>query len=124
MEFPNCNGGLMGSLRRVSDSAMSILKNRGELAALELKEEKSRLISSAIWAGIFIFSSVMAVISIFCTLLFYFWDQKLSVAIGFAAFCLVGALTAFFLLKRRLKTPMPFAESIAQFKKDRAWLQR
>lgn len=123
MEYETCNGSLLGSLRRVSDSAMSILKNRAELAVLELKEEKSRLVGAAVWVGVFIVSSMMAIIAIALTLLYYFWDEKLNVAIGLLAFCVVGALTAFFVLKRRLKTPKPFAETIAQFKKDRAWLQ-
>lgn len=123
MEAENCNGGLMNSLRRASDSAMSIFKNRAELAMLELKEEKSRLIGAAVWGGVFIFASIMAVIAIAFTLLYYFWEQKLNVSIGLLAFCVVGALVAFFLIKRRLKTPKPFAETIAQFKKDRAWLQ-
>jgi uncharacterized membrane protein YqjE len=123
MDFKNLCGGLMSSLRGVSDAAMSICKNRAELAALEMQEEKSRLISSAVWGGVFIFSSIMAVIAISWTLLFFFWEQKLNVAIGLLAFCLIGAIVAFVLVKRRLKTPKPFAETIAQFKKDRAWLQ-
>jgi uncharacterized membrane protein YqjE len=123
MDFQNSNGGLMGSLHRVSDAVMSLCKNRAELATVELKEEKSRLVTAAVWAGIFVFSSIMAIIAISCTLLFYFWDQRLNIAIGLLAFSLLGAIVAFFLVKRRLKTPMPFAETIAQFKKDRAWLQ-
>lgn len=122
MNSQNCNGGLFGSIRRVSDAAMSIFKNRAELAVLELKEEKSRLISAAVWGGIFIFASIMAIIAISATLLFYFWDQKLYVAIGLLAFSLIGTGVAFFIVKKRLKTPSPFAETIAQFKKDRAWL--
>jgi len=123
MDSQSCNGGLIGSLNRVSESMKSALKNRAELATLELKEEKSRLISAAVWGGIFIFAALMALVSITFTLLFYFWNQKLYVAIGLSAFCLIGALVAFILVKRRLKTPMPFAETIAQFKKDRAWLR-
>lgn len=117
------NGSPLSSLRRVSDSAISLLENRGELAVLELKEEKARLISAAVWGGVFIFSGLMAIVAISCTLLFFFWDQKLFVAIGLLAFYLIGTIAAFFFLKRRLKTPLPFSETIAQFKKDRAWLK-
>jgi uncharacterized membrane protein YqjE len=122
MTFQNGNGGLLSSVRRISDTAVSIFKNRAELAVLEMKEEKARLISAAIWGGLFIFSSVMAMIAISGTLLFYFWDQKLYVAVAILVFSLIGALVAFFTVKRRVKTPMPFAETIAQLKKDRAWL--
>ena len=61
---------------------ISIVKNRAELAALEMKEEKSRLISAGVWGAIFVFSSFMAVIAIMCTILFLFWEQRLYVAIG------------------------------------------
>lgn len=123
IEFFNSGSGILGSLRRAADSVGFILKNRAELAAIELKEEKANLISAAIWSGVFIFSTMMAAIAISCTVLFAFWEQKRNVAIGFLAIYLVGAIVAFLLLKRRLKKPMPFVETIAQFKKDRAWLQ-
>lgn len=117
-------GGLFSSARRVYDTTILIIKNRVELAGLELKEEKSRLVSATIWGGVFVVSSFMAVIAIASTMLFLFWEQKLYVAIGLLCFCVVAALVAFFLLKGKIKAPKPFAETIAQFKKDRAWLQR
>lgn len=124
MDLQTNSGGLFGSLRRVWDTSASIIKNRAELAALELKEEKSRLVSTAIWGGVFVFSSFMAVITIACTLLFLFWEQRLFVAIGLLVFCVIGALAAFLLVKGKIKAPKPFADTIAQLKKDRAWLQR
>jgi len=123
MDFQNANGGLVGSVRRLTDSTIALLKNRAELAILELQEEKARLISASLWGGLFIFSSLMAVMAMTCTLIFLFWDQKLNVAIALLVLYLIGIVAAFFLLKRRLKTPAPFAETVAQLKKDRAWLQ-
>ena len=117
-------GGLMDSARRVWITSTSMVKNRAELAMIELQEEKSRLISAAIWGGVFAFSSFMAVIAIAFTLLFKFWDQRLYVAGALLAFCLMGAFVAFLFLKKRIKSSVPFTETIAQLKKDRAWLQR
>jgi uncharacterized membrane protein YqjE len=122
MNLRTRNGG-WGALSRIFGTTVSILKNRTELAALEVKEEKSRLISAGVWGAVFIFSSLLALIAIMCTALFLFWEQRLSVAIGVLAFCLIGTLIAFLVVKRRLKAPKPFAETIAQFKKDRSWLQ-
>ncbi|MEO7297008.1 MAG: phage holin family protein [Verrucomicrobiota bacterium] len=124
MIFENSFGGLFASLRRVTDTGVEMVKNRLELATLELKEEKSRMISAAIWGGIFIFSSFMAIIASACTFLFIFWEQRLYVALGLLAFCLLGALTAFLSVKKKTKSPAPFAETISQLKKDRAWLQK
>jgi uncharacterized membrane protein YqjE len=123
IDFQTSCGGLLGSLRHVFDTGASIVKNRIELAALELKEEKSHLLSAAVWSAIFLFSSFLAVIAVTCTLFFLFWEQRLFVASGLLTFCFVGAIVAFLILKRRLKTPKPFGETIAQFKKDRAWLK-
>jgi uncharacterized membrane protein YqjE len=123
MNGENNFGGLIGSVRRVVDTGISIVKNRVELATLELKEEKSRLISAAVWGGIFLFSSFMALVAVACTALFVFWDQRLYVAVGLLIFCIIGALVGLFLLKRGVKAPLPFSETIAQFKKDRTWLR-
>jgi uncharacterized membrane protein YqjE len=65
----------------------------------------------------------MAVIAIACTLLFLFWEQRLYVAIGLLVFCLIAALTGFLSVKKGIKKPLPFSETIAQFKKDRACLR-
>ena len=116
-------GGLFSSLRRVCDTGISIAKNRLELASLELKEEKARLTSAAVWGGVFVVSTLMAIIAIACTLLFLFWEQKQFVALGFLGFCVMGALIAFLLVRGKVKGPKPFAETIAQLKKDRGWLR-
>jgi uncharacterized membrane protein YqjE len=123
MDINSNFGGLLASARRALDTSISMLKNRVELATIELKEEKSRLTSVAIWGGVFVFSSFMAVIAITCTTLFVFWEQRVWVAVGLLAFCLIFTVAAILILRGRLKSPMPFAETIAQLKKDRAWLQ-
>ena len=43
--------GLFGSLRRLLDTSLSAVQNRVELFALELREEKCRLIEILIWAS-------------------------------------------------------------------------
>lgn len=155
LDLPGNVGGLIESVRRVIDTIASMLKNRVELAKVEANEEKMRLASAAIWGGIFLFASFMAFISSAVTLFFLFWEQRLFVAAGLFVFCLIGALTVLFILKRRLKLPGPvaetiihlnlfmlggvaaflclrgpsnakgaFSETIAQIKKDRAWLRK
>lgn len=112
---------LLGSLRRTWNTGASILKNRAELAAIEWKEEQFRVVSGAIWGGVFLFSSFMAIMTIACTFLFIFWEHKLSVAVGFLIFCLIGILAAYLLRRKSIQTPS-FTETLQQFKKDRTWL--
>lgn len=124
MDFRNNFGDLIGSVLRTWETAVSIFKNRVELAAVELEEEKARLLVGTMWGGVFILASFMAVIAIVSAVLFFFWEQRLGVAIGLFAFCAIGCLTAFLFLKKKMKARECFTESIAQLKKDRAWLQR
>jgi len=114
--------GIFGTLRRLGGTTVAILQNRLELMAIELKEEKSRAISMAIWGAVLIFLAFMTIIAAMITVTFLFWEQRVAVMGGFAGFFLVGALVAFFVLKGKAKTP-PFAETIAQLKKDREWIQ-
>lgn len=114
--------GLFGSVRRLGATAAGILQNRLELITLELKEEKARAISLGISAAAAIFMGFMTIVALMFTLTFLFWDQRVAVMGGFCGFFLVGALVSFFMLKSKLKTP-PFAETVAQLKKDREWLQ-
>jgi uncharacterized membrane protein YqjE len=114
--------GLFGSFRRLGATAVGILQNRLELITIELKEEKSRAVSLGIAAAVAIFLGFMTVVSLMLTVTFIYWDQRVAVMGGFCGVFLVGALISFFLLKSKLKTP-PFAETVAQLKKDRQWLQ-
>jgi uncharacterized membrane protein YqjE len=114
--------GIFGSIRRLGGTAVAVLQNRLELMAIELKEEKGRAMSMAIWGASLIFLGFMTIVALMFTLTFLFWEQRIAVMGGFCGLFLVGALTAFFMLKSKLKTP-PFAETIAQLRKDRDWLQ-
>ncbi len=116
------SGGILGSLKRFSETVLAILQNRMELVAVELREEKTRAIGTVIWGAMMIFFSFMAVVAIMLTLVFVFWEQKVIVMGGFCAFFIIGAAVSFFLVKGKLKTA-PFSETINQLKKDREWLQ-
>ncbi|MDQ6630220.1 MAG: phage holin family protein [Verrucomicrobiota bacterium] len=114
--------GMFGSLRRLLETSVAIVQNRVELVAVELREEKSRAIGIIIWAAVLIFTSFMALVAIMLTLVFLFREQAVYILGGFSLLYLIGAVTAFLMLKAKTKTP-PFSETIVQLKKDRAWLR-
>jgi uncharacterized membrane protein YqjE len=119
----NGSGGLLGSARRFLETLLAIGHNRLELAAIELQEEKERVVATLIWAALLIFFGFMTFVAIMLTAVLLFWENRVAVAGGFTAFFLIGALIAFSCMKRKLKNPpVPFAETIAQLKKDRDWL--
>lgn len=115
--------GIFGAVRRFAETGLGIVQNRMELLAVELREEKSRLISVAVWAGAMVLLGFLSLVAIMFTLTLIFWEQRIAVMGGFCGFFVVGTLVAFFLMKSKLKTP-PFSETISQLKKDREWLQR
>ncbi|MEO7676582.1 MAG: phage holin family protein, partial [Verrucomicrobiota bacterium] len=97
----------------------AIIGNRTKLAALELKEEGSRALSAAVWGGVFLLTAGMAIISLACTFLFLFWKQKTFVGLGLLVFCMGAGIAGFLYLRKGIKSPTLFGESISQFKKDR-----
>lgn len=115
--------GILPALRRFGSTAVAILQNRLELITIELKEEKTRAVSLVIWGASLAFLGFLGLVALMFTLAFIFWEQRVAVMGGFCAFFFVAAMGSFFMLKKNLKTP-PFAETIAQLKKDREWLQR
>ena len=114
--------GIVGSIRRLTETGLAIVQNRLELIAVEFREEKSRVISMFIWGAALVFMGFQALTAIMLTLAALFRDQAVYVFGGFSAFYLIGSIAAVFLLKSKLKTP-PFSETIAQLKKDRQWVK-
>ncbi len=115
--------GIFGSVKRLAETGLAIVQNRLELIAVELREEKGRVVGLLVWGGALVFMAFQALTAIMLTLVVIFRDQALYIFGGFAAFYLIGAIAAFFLLRSKIKAP-PFGETIAQLKKDRRWLRK
>jgi uncharacterized membrane protein YqjE len=55
------SGGLFSSVRRVADTCVSSVHNRVELLAVELQEEKIRLVRLLLWTGAALFAAFLAI---------------------------------------------------------------
>jgi uncharacterized membrane protein YqjE len=109
--------GLFVSIRRLGETLLAVVQNRLELAAVELGEEKHRLVDALMWA-------MMTVVLATVTVLFVFRDNALPVLLGFCLAYMAASVTAFAMLRRRLKNwPLPFTHTLAEMKKDRECLQ-
>ena len=112
-------------LRKVALTGFGAFQNRGELFLVELRQENNRVIEICIWGvavGLFglMFLGVLtaAIIMIFPD------NQRVYAAGGFALLYLIMAglcLLNVVALARQAKTP--FNDSMAEFKKDREWLE-
>lgn len=115
--------GLSGLLRKIGRTAFGALHNRGELLALELQEEKVRLIELFAWALGLLFLAIMTALSLTATIIFLFPPEDWRyVAAGFTVLYLIGAAIVFFVVRNLLKRPA-LPETMAQVRKDRVWLE-
>lgn len=117
--------GLLGSLRSLIKSLLGSAQGRLELLAVELQEEKFRLIQVFIWICAAVFSAVLALTFLSITIVYLFWDSaRLAVLGGFTIF--YGG--AFLLIIRTFRLylarqPKPFEGTIAELKNDRACIR-
>jgi len=115
--------GLLSVAGRLARTGVGAIQTRIELFAVEWQEERARLMGTVFWAATFILLGVLAVLLFTATIIFLFpQDARVYVAAGFAVLYLLGAIGAWVGL-RRILDHQPFAESIDQAKKDRAWLE-
>ncbi len=116
--------GVLGSLRRLLDAGLSIGRNRLELLAVELQEEKLRLVQIFILVSAVVAFALMSLTMLSLTLVVLFWESsRLAVLGGLSLFYLLATGAAWRLLSKRLgRQSEPFSGSIAEMKKDKEWL--
>jgi uncharacterized membrane protein YqjE len=117
--------GLLSLLRKVGITGLGALENRAELLAVELREENLRFVELVIWALATCFLGLMFLVVVTGTVIFLFAPEyRIYAAIGFCVLYLGGAIFALKNLKALATSAgTPFAESIGEVKKDRAWLE-
>ena len=118
-------GGLLASVRRIRDSVLALIPTRLELASIELQEEKTRFLDLLLRAAAVIVLGLMGLIVGTAWVVVLFWDYSPAMTLGIIT--IVYALGAFAFwsdLKKRLHTaPPPFADTLAEIKKDCECLQ-
>jgi uncharacterized membrane protein YqjE len=114
------SGGLFGSVRRVADTCVSSIHNRVELLALELQEEKLRLVRLLLWTGAALFSAFLAITVITIAVVFLVPEESQKIAIsGFGLlYAIVAAILAMKLRSEVRNAPPPLADTMAELKKD------
>lgn len=118
--------GLFGALRGSAASLLALARVRLDLFATELQEEKVRAGLTLIYGAgaVFCLSFGLLFLSIAITVLL--WDSNRLLALGLFAGIFLTCGVFFALTARRHAQPgkRPFAESIAELKRDGEALQR
>lgn len=118
--------GIFASLRRLGDAGLALLQNRAELFAVELEEQKIRLIRLLVLVAVAVFFANTAILVITATIIFIVSPgARVQVMIGLSLFYFLAAAAAFLILRKELKeAPPPFEGTVNEIKKDRQWLSR
>jgi uncharacterized membrane protein YqjE len=117
--------GILHSVRALADSVLATVADRVELVAVEVQEEKFRLIQGFIWISAAVFTGVMAITFASITLVYLLWDSARLAALGGLTLLYTGAMVAIVVAARRhlARQPRPFAATLQEIKADRACIR-
>lgn len=117
--------GIIDSLRTLADNLIGTLQDRIELFAIELQEEKFRLIRTCVWISAAVFAAMLAVTFASLTLVYLFWETaRLAVLGGLTAFYTALVVAIVLALRRHLaRQPQPFAATVQELGEDRACIR-
>ena len=115
--------GFLTAAARLARTGVSAIHNRIELFVVEWEEERVRMTGTLVWAAALILLGALALLLFTATVVFLFpADFRIYAIVGFAVLYLIGAIVAAVGL-RRVARRESFPESLAQIKKDRAWVE-
>lgn len=115
--------GFITLLRKIGRTGLGAIQNRGELLAVEWREENARLTEVLVWAFGLAFLAMCGLLLLTATIVLLFpSEQRIYALAGFTVLYLAGALAAWFNVKSLLKHE-PFNESLTQLRKDSVWLE-
>jgi uncharacterized membrane protein YqjE len=119
----NAAPGLMASLKRLLRTIAATVRNRVELIAVELQEERLRLVDVLLLAAVVVVSGLLTLIMLtFTVLLLVGEEHRLAAAAIITGVYLLVTLGVFWRLRTKLKNWQAFSATRAELRKDCAWL--
>jgi uncharacterized membrane protein YqjE len=119
-ETPAPNG-IIGSLRSLGDGLLSSVEDRLELFAVEVQQEKFRLIQMEFWIWGVIFTGMMAITFASLAMVYIFWESARVAVLGGLAVMYSVAFVAIIIAFRRflMRQPLPFEGTLRELREDR-----
>ncbi|HYV29365.1 MAG TPA: phage holin family protein [Candidatus Eisenbacteria bacterium] len=117
--------GLFSSLGRIGENILDAIRNRIEIFALELEEEKHWFISALLWTAATILFGTLAVIFVtFSIVLLFPEEARRWVLIFFCLLYVALAISAYCGLRKLLRDkPPPLSGTVGELKKDIEWIR-
>ncbi|HVN36268.1 MAG TPA: phage holin family protein [Casimicrobiaceae bacterium] len=115
---------MRGAVGALGGAILGLLHTRLELAAVELDELRGRSIERLVFVLVAVLALSFAVLGASALVVVAFWDTNRIAALSIVILVYVAiGLFALWRLAARSRTDRPpFAETIAQFERDRVWL--
>jgi len=122
---PPAPPGFLGSLRALGDGLLATVQDRLELFAVELQEEKLRLIQTFVWISAAVFAGMLTLTFASLTLVYLFWDSARLAVLGGLTLCYAAALVAIIIAFRRfiVRQPRPFLATRQEIGEDRTCIR-
>ena len=115
---------MLGTARRLLESARSLLEKRVELFLIELKEERIRLFDALLLAAAAVTCCLMTLVLVTFTLVVIFWENHRVLVLALLTAAYAGsAVWAYTSFRSHLRKWNSFDETLGQIKKDREWLE-
>src|SRR5688572_12716712 len=110
------SSGLLGSLRSLAEGLIGSAHDRLELLAVELDEEKHRLIQIVVWISGIVFLAMLTTVFASMALVVLFWETSRVAIVCSLAGAYGGALVVVILGFRRYlkRQPKPFAATLGE----------
>jgi len=115
--------GLFATLKRMGRTVLAMAENRLELVLVELQEERVRMFSAlllVVVAGILVLMGL--VVGTLAVLVLCGEDHRLAVLVVLSLLYFSAALAVMGKLRVQLRNWTAFADTMAEFRKDKAWL--
>jgi len=117
-------GGILTSVRSILDRALSVAENRVELFAVELRQERCRLVECLIWAVAVVSFAIASLTLLSLAIIILFWENaRVAALLALAALYLLGTLLAWRGFRIRLDNTTAFSGTLGEIKKDRECLR-
>ncbi len=119
------NGGWMDLIRRSGDSLLGLTQSRLELFVVELQEEKLRALRLLVLLVVALAFGVVGILVLVGMLGIYLWNLAGYLGLGGMALVFLGvAAGLLWKIWHGVRSgPMPFSETIGEFRKDRECLR-
>src|SRR5712692_8982606 len=106
-------GGVFASVRRILDGGLAIIQNRLELFAVELRQEKCRLVEAIIWVAAVVVFGIMTLTLLTLAVIILFWEQeRVAALLVLSGLYLLGTFVALRKLRAKLAESSAFSGTV------------